>query len=146
MAKNQVSKEENIAMWRSWMTSVEDQELKNMWNIGRCQLSRKQLASAIGFKGVEPLRQNATIKDELALFEDELRNRAGFEKKTGSATTASSKQLDNAPTASDKNRTKVAALEKRVVELEQEVIKLKAENQQYAEIKATISEMGGRYL
>lgn len=99
-------------------------------------LNRGQIAKACGF-GKSALTQNPKVRGAFELLEKDLRESCVLPPLTDSA-----KKAKSDPKPYDNTATKRIRESKRIAELEQEVVELRARLKRFEELSAVLTEMG----
>lgn len=122
---------EAFVAWQSTMTADDYRQITF-----RGSLNRGEIAKGCGFaKSV--LQQNPEVKRLLEKLEESLRQQKVLPELTDDAKTAAKQ-----PKQYDKTASKRGRESKRVSELEQEVLELKARLRRYSELSEVLDEMG----
>lgn len=141
MASGRQKARENVGAFRAWIATQTDDDFKQIAHRG--QLNRGEVAKAIGI-GKSALRQNPVIKEQLEALENELRQRSVLPPLTDLA-----EAQRKAPERYDQNANSRASDSRRLSQLEQENIELKAkvaelqaQLKRYGELSEVLSEFG----
>ncbi|MFT6132548.1 MAG: hypothetical protein ACJAW2_001270 [Shewanella sp.] len=126
--------EQNLETFITWQTTLSDDCFKQM--IFRGALNKVEIAKACNF-GKSALQQNPQIKEALAKLEGSLRKRGILPKLTDKA-----KVEQSQPKQHDRTSRKAATDAKRIAQLEQEVLELKARLKRYGDLSEVLLEMG----
>lgn len=131
MANGQQKARANLDSFCAWIATQSDEDFKQI--VHRGQLNRGEVAKAIGI-GKSALRQNPAIKERLNALESELRQRGVLPPLTGEA-----EAQKKAPKRYDQTENRRAVESRRLSQLEQENVELKAK---VAELKAQLKRYG----
>jgi hypothetical protein len=125
---------QNLEAFLTWQATLSDDSFKQI--VYRGALSRVEIAKACSFsKSV--LQQNPKIKEDLAKLEDGLRTRGVLPQLTEKA-----KVEQAEPKQHDRTSRKATTDAKRIAQLEQEVLELKARLKRYGDLSEVLLEMG----
>lgn len=131
---NVTKAEHNLETFLTWQATLSDDCFKQI--IFRGSLNRGEIAKSCNF-GKSALQQNPQIKEALAKLEDGLRTRGVLPQLTDKA-----KIELNQPKQHDRTSRKAATDAKRIAQLEQEVLELKARLKRYDDLSEVLFEMG----
>jgi hypothetical protein len=126
--------EQNLEAFIQWTATMDDDGYKQI--IHRGKLSRGEIATGCDF-GRSALNQNPKIKTALAELETNLQERGVLPNLTVKA-----KAEQAEPKQHDRTTRKAATDAKRIAQLEQEVLELKARLKRYGDLSEVLLEMG----
>lgn len=126
--------EQNLEAFMTWQATLSDECFKQITSRGA--LNRGEIVKACNF-GRSALQQNPKIKEALAELEGGLRKRGVLPQLTEKAKTEQSQ-----PKQHDRTSRKAATDAKRIAQLEQEVLELKARLKRYGDLSEVLLEMG----
>lgn len=132
---------QNIAAFDAWVATQTSEDFKQI--IWRGQLKRSEIAKSIGC-GKSALIQNPELKKRLASLEDDLRKASilpPFTEK-GSAAKGSPKHYDTNARRQDIDKKRVGNLEQENLELKAKVTELERKLRRLGELSETLAEMG----
>jgi hypothetical protein len=134
MANGQEAAQKNLEAFIQWTATMDDEDYKQI--IYRGKLSRSEIIKGCSF-GTSALRQNPKIKTALAELETNLQERGVLPQLTDKA-----KVEQAEPKQHDRTSRKAATDAKRIAQLEQEVLELKARLKRYGDLSEVLLEMG----
>ncbi|MET0107146.1 MAG: VPA1267 family protein [Sedimenticola sp.] len=138
--KKSKAAQENLDKFDAWKATLAEQDFRDMFssraNKSTGGLHRQSVADGCGFaKSV--LTQNQLVRKSLEKLENDLRERKIFPDMTEKA-----KKESEEPIAHDRNALKHIRDSKRIAELEELVLQLKARLRRYKELEQVIGEVG----
>lgn len=141
MVNGQQKARENLDSFQVWVATQTDEDFKQI--IHRGQLNRGEVAKAIGI-GKSALRQNPAIKEHLKILENDLRERGVLPPLTGEAQVQrlAPKRYDQTENRRVTESRRLSQLEQENVELKAKVTELEAKLKRYGELSEVLSEFG----
>jgi hypothetical protein len=134
MANGQTTAQNNLNLFVQWVATMDDDSYRQI--IYRGKLSRSEIIKGCSF-GTSALRQNPKIKTALAELETNLQERGVLPQLTEKAKVEQSEAKQH-----DRTSRKAATDAKRIAQLEQEVLELKARLKRYGDLSEVLLEMG----
>jgi hypothetical protein len=141
MASGRQKARENVDAFRAWIATQTDDDFKQIAHRG--QLNRGEVAKAIGI-GKSALRQNPVIKEQLEALENELRQRSVLPPLTGlaEAQRKAPKRYDQSENNRAGDSRRLSQLEQENIELKAKVAELQTQLKRYGELSEVLSEFG----
>jgi uncharacterized protein YaiL (DUF2058 family) len=134
MANGQTTAQNNLNSFVQWVATMDDDSYRQI--IYRGKLSRSEIIKGCSF-GTSALRQNPKIKTALAELETNLQERGVLPQLTEKAKVEQSEAKQH-----DRTSRKSATDARRIAQLEQEVLELKARLKRYGDLSEVLLEMG----
>jgi hypothetical protein len=131
---NSVAGQKSVEAFMAWSATMNDDDYRQI--VFRGSLNRTEVAKGCGIAKAA-LRQNPQVKKLLEQLESDLRSRQVLPLMTEKAKVASTQ-----PKQYDQTASKRARESKRVAELEQEVLELRARLKRFEELSEVLTEMG----
>ncbi|MFH6563273.1 VPA1267 family protein [Aeromonas caviae] len=133
-ARKSFSGEKSVQAFIAWSAAMRDDDYRQI--VFRGSLNRGEIAKGCGIAKAA-LRQNPQVKILLEQLEIDLRQRGVLPELTEEAKTAATE-----PKLYDRTVAKRARESKRVAELEQQVLELRARLKRFEELSEVLTEMG----
>jgi hypothetical protein len=131
------SGEKSVQAFIAWQATMTDDDYRQI--VFRGSLNRSEIAKGCGIAKAA-LRQNPSVKSLLDKLEKDLRERGVLPELTELAKTAATK-----PKLYDRTSSERARQSRRVTELEQEVLELRARLRRYEELSEELAKSGKEF-